>query len=527
MRRLPTVGATCSRVEVEHDSSAAALYESAEDETGPERSADVDVRALLRRRRLSSYHPGAVIAGKYELVRPLSQGGMGSVWVARNCDLDVDVAIKLIRPDLDASFVSERFVTEARLAARIEHPAIVSVFDLGFTERNEPYIVMELLRGEDLRGLLEERQRLPATFAVQLLLPVAEALATAHAQGVVHRDLKPENIFIAQLSARLQPKIVDFGIAKSDSSPRCITRAGALIGSPDYMSPEQTRGLGDVDQRADIWALSSVLYECLTGSPPFADSHYDSLMRDILEKPIKPITELGVPDPELWLILQRGLAKDREQRYASMRDLGRALAQWLRARWVDEDVCGHSLRATWLRESDNGRGSLSGVKPICRNISASTTHPFRATTDSARTSRQTRRLLPNRPARYVLWAGAAVVSLLIARSVWLGPEPVKTRALERLPTLSAVPLSEVHTATGPEPIIVPSGVQTQSKPPRPAAKRAAPRLVREVLVRPVRIEQPAPAPSVPRNANSAKRPQPKRSPSKPAQIARADAPVGS
>lgn len=471
-----------------------------------------DTSKVARKRRSFSYRPGELIAGKYELVRPLSQGGMGAVWVARNRDLDVQVAIKLIRPDLDASFISERFVAEARLAARIEHPAIVSVYDLGHTQRNDPYIVMELLRGEDLRSVLEQRERLPATYAVQLLLPVAEALATAHAKGVVHRDLKPENIFVAQLDDRLQPKVVDFGIAKAaDSTPRRITRQGAVVGSPDYMSPEQARGLEDVDQRADIWAFSIVLYECLTGSPPFADSSYQALLRDILEKPVKPITELGVPDPELWAILERGLQKDRDQRYARMRDLGRALAHWLRARWVDEDICGHSLRATWLRETEFGRGSYSGVEPLNAERAAGTAveHPTLEYIDHAAQfdSRTVRALQPPlTPAKSkVPWRGrahyAAFASLAFSLAVlgktllWSAPS-AQASTLSRLPVMS----SSFLLGGVPEvnPVAAPSDPASSSAAPaaraprmQPVMRRNRPAPLREVLVQPVQTSAPA------------------------------------
>ncbi len=307
-----------------------------------------------------AYRPGAVIAGKYELIRVISQGGMGSVWMAHHQTLQIETAIKLIRPGLRAETLTERFINEARVAASVEHPGIVSVFDLGVTERGDPFIVMELLKGEDLRELLRRARRLDPLRAVQLLLPVADALATAHARGIVHRDLKPENVFVVGFEQRLQPKIVDFGIAKpSWATDRRLTRTGTVMGSPEYMSPEQAQGREDVDQRVDVWSFCIVLYECLVGRTPFSGS-YETTLNDILEKPILPITALGIGEPELWAIIERGLAKQREHRWQDMRSLGKALAEWLLIRGVDEDVCAHSLRATWLRSpvtsSQAGRG---------------------------------------------------------------------------------------------------------------------------------------------------------------------------
>jgi serine/threonine protein kinase len=302
------------------------------------------------------YVPGDVIAGKYRLVRVLSRGGMGAVWVAHNELLDIQVALKLIRHDLRADFLAERLLTEARIAARLDHPAVVTVYDVGNTDIGDPYIVMELLKGEDLRDLLEREARMLPARAVQMLLPIAEGLHAAHLHGVVHRDLKPENIYFSNGDDRMRPKIVDFGIAKH-SEPRRgrrITRSGAVVGSPDYMSPEQARGDDDVDHRADIWAFCVVLYECIAGQPPFAESPYECLLTDIVDKPAPPIAQFGITDDELWQVLARGLSKERDARWQNMRELGAALAEWLRVAGVEEDVCGHSLRATWLRESHPG-----------------------------------------------------------------------------------------------------------------------------------------------------------------------------
>jgi serine/threonine protein kinase len=311
------------------------------------------------------YAEGTLIAEKYRLVRVLCQGGMGAVWLAHNELLDMPVALKLIRHDLRTPGLAERLMTEARLAAKLEHPAVINVFDVGNTDRGDPYIVMELLKGEDLRELLEREGQLEPVRSVQCMLPILEGLAAAHARGIVHRDLKPENVYFTHIDERIQPKIVDFGIAKptNDEKQRCVTRSGAVVGSPDYMSPEQARGLDDVDHRADVWASAVVLYECLTGRPPFADSSYEALLRDVVEKAIAPIMERGVDEPELWEIVARGLAKDREERWQTVRELGIALALWLRARGAEEDICGQSLRATWLRDSDPPRDAF-GSAPV-------------------------------------------------------------------------------------------------------------------------------------------------------------------
>jgi eukaryotic-like serine/threonine-protein kinase len=296
------------------------------------------------------YVPGEIIADKYRLIRRLGEGGMGSVWVAKNLALEVQVALKLIRTDVDTEGADERLLTEARATARLKHPNIVRVFDFGRTSRGDPFIVMELLQGETLGDVLDREGRLPATYTVQLLLPCIDALAAAHSKSIVHRDLKPDNVFLADSDGRLQPKVVDFGIAKFELEQRDhkLTQAGTVLGSPDYMSPEQARGVEDLDHRADIWAFCVVLYECITGRVPFEDVNYNALLRHIIEDDIPSVLDYAAGDAELWRILQKGFEKDRPRRYQSMRELGEELAAWLVTHGITEDVSGHSLPATWL-----------------------------------------------------------------------------------------------------------------------------------------------------------------------------------
>jgi serine/threonine-protein kinase len=240
---------------------------------------------------------------------------------------------------------------EARAAARIGHPAIVRISDFGKTPAGDPYLVMELLDGEDLSSALERRGRLNPLNAVRMLLPIAHALAAAHDKHIVHRDLKPENIYLSRSEdGSVQPKLIDFGVAKlgkTETSER-ITAVGVVVGSPGYMAPEQARG-DDCDERADIWALCVVLYELVTGSLPFQGPNYNALLRAIIEDAAVPITEHGAGDEALWAILDRGLRKVPAARWESMRSLGQALSGWLMERGILEDVCGASLDATWHR----------------------------------------------------------------------------------------------------------------------------------------------------------------------------------
>jgi len=301
----------------------------------------------------STYEPGVIVAQKFELIRILGEGGMGSVWVARNIALDVHVALKLIRAELARSVpgLQERLLQEARAAASIDHPSVIKIFDFGLTELSDPFIAMELLHGESLGGTVKRRGKLNPVRAVQTLLPITEALLAAHERGIVHRDLKPDNIFLARGSGnRLEPKVLDFGIAKFDqkSAAPSLTSVGTVLGSPAYMSPEQARGEADVDGRTDVWALCVVLYEVITGGLPFTGDNYNALLYAILDGQPKSFAELGMSEPLLWSIIARGLEKDRQRRCPDMFELGRALAIWLLDRGVQEDVSNSLLRSKWL-----------------------------------------------------------------------------------------------------------------------------------------------------------------------------------
>ncbi|HEY2405954.1 MAG TPA: serine/threonine-protein kinase [Polyangiaceae bacterium] len=313
------------------------------------------------------YQVGEVIAGKYRIDALIGEGGMGAVYRAFNLQLEAPVAIKLLRPRDDRDVSSRRLKQEAKAAAKLGHPAIVRVFDVGESAQGDPFIVMELLEGLNLAALIARDQRLGAQQAVQLLLPVADALAMTHARGIIHRDLKPDNVFIAAEGDQLQPKLVDFGIVKLAGEQVVdthLTQPGSVLGSPEYLSPEQARGQEDVDLRTDIWSFCVVLYEAVTGLPPFVAQNYNALLRGILEDEPRPLNEHLAGDDALWAIVRRGLAKDRDARFRSMGELGRALAGWLVSRGVHEDVCGASLDVKWLNRSSDPaaqRASLSSI----------------------------------------------------------------------------------------------------------------------------------------------------------------------
>lgn len=315
-----------------------------------------------------AHRRGDVIASKYVLEEMIGQGGMGTVWVARNLTLDVRVALKVLLPGLETTAAANRLLEEARAEAKLEHPAIVRVFDSGKTGDGNPFIVMELLDGRSLGDLLRQRRRLTAQAAVQILLPVLDALVTAHERGIVHRDLTPENIFLAREARRIQPKIVDFGIALLEKrAPNRITQNGTIVGCPQYMSPEQATG-EKLDHRTDLWTVCVVLYEAICGRPPFTGDNYAVVLRSIVADAPVPITDLGIADRALWQVIEKGLSKQPDSRWSSAGALGRALAEWLSSNGVREDICGASIGELWLSETkwDARRDIFGDVLPLLR-----------------------------------------------------------------------------------------------------------------------------------------------------------------
>ncbi len=222
----------------------------------------------------SSHVPaGTILEGKFRVVQEIGRGGMAVVYEAENIDIGKRVAVKILSPELIASrIVRERFIREARSAAAIHSPYICEVYDSGMYHER-PFLVMELLDGESLYDRMTRIRQLKITTCLKVLRHIVRGLSKAHQAGVVHRDLKPENIFLTRdTEGRLLAKIVDFGLAKfyegrdgADDRNIRLTREGALFGTPAYMSPEQARGQGEVDHRADLWALGCIVYECLTG----------------------------------------------------------------------------------------------------------------------------------------------------------------------------------------------------------------------------------------------------------------------
>ncbi len=275
---------------------------------------------------------GEVIAGKYRIEHLLGQGGMGVVLAGRHVHLEERVAIKLMLSE--AAFNNEavaRFLREARAAARLESAHVARVSDVGTLADGRPYMVMEYLDGADLSQVLAQQGPLPIQDAVDYLLQASEAIAEAHSIGIVHRDLKPSNLFLTRRRDRTpHVKVLDFGISKvanvAGSADSAMTRTSAMMGSPLYMSPEQMTSVRDVDGRADIWALGIILYELLSGRPPFEGESLPQVCAAVLQGQAASLLSLrrDVP-PELDAVVARCLAKTASHRFQDIAALAIAL----------------------------------------------------------------------------------------------------------------------------------------------------------------------------------------------------------
>lgn len=289
---------------------------------------------------------GKIIADKYRIDRLLGQGGMGLVYSAQHVDLARPVAVKLIRRELmETESVAERFLLEARAAAKIQSEHVGRVLDVGRLDTGEPYIVMEYLEGQDLAVHLEQYGRFDYVAAVDLVLEACEALAEAHHHQIVHRDLKPENLFLVdQPDGGYLVKVLDFGISKQlgETSQRALTSPATALGSPQYMSPEQMEG-AHVDVRSDIWALGTILYEMVTGRRTFDGETLAQVCVQVLSGNVTPVRSL-VPDVpfELATAIEQCLRQRPEERFANVGAFARAIEPFgsERARFSTQRIVG-------------------------------------------------------------------------------------------------------------------------------------------------------------------------------------------
>ncbi len=273
--------------------------------------------------------PGSLITKSVRLERLLGRGGMGSVWIADHLALNVKVAVKVVLDGLqnDAG-ARARFVLEAQAAAQIRSPHVAQVFDSGLTDDDLPFIIMELLDGEDLDDRIERSGRLELIDVANVVVQACKALSGAHAAGIVHRDIKPSNIFLAKQGDDIVVKVLDFGIAKHlDDASFSVTATGIMLGTPWYMSPEQIVSPKSVAFASDLWSLAAAAYYALTGEPPFSGETLGAVCLAISNGRYKPPSQRQpglTPAVDAWFA--RAFAVDPGQRFASAREMANALA---------------------------------------------------------------------------------------------------------------------------------------------------------------------------------------------------------
>jgi serine/threonine protein kinase len=448
----------------------------------------------LAEQRMTPVNEGEILAGKYRVERVLGVGGMGVVVAALHIALDERVAIKFLLPEaLTNAEAVARFAREARAAVKIKSQHVARVIDVGTLETGAPYMVMEFLKGQDLSNHLRANGALPIADAVDYVLQACEALAEAHALGIVHRDLKPANLFLTTL-ADGSPcvKVLDFGISKvtnpAASGPDLgMTKTQAVMGSPLYMSPEQMASSRDVDGRADIWAMGTILYELVTGRVPFNADTMPQLCAMILQYPPDPPQSIRPDMPEgLTQVMLRCLEKDRNRRFGNVAELAHALVPF------------GSRAAERSAERVSRVLSAAGISSSQVPVPSLPAPPQEAATNAAWGQTQHRR------SNTALWAVLAVLALGAAGAAFFFMRPSEPAATGPSGTAeatsaesAAAPAAESAPAapTEPAPAVsvvapsLPSATSTPSAAARPVAARP-PRPAKTATSRPTATPAP-------------------------------------
>ncbi|MEO8179275.1 MAG: serine/threonine-protein kinase [Deltaproteobacteria bacterium] len=423
----------------------------------------------------SDLTPGTILAEKFRIERVLGQGNMGVVLLATHLQLDQQVALKFLLPSaLSQSELEARFAQEARAAAKIKSEHVVRVIDVNVLDNGAPYIVMEYLEGSDLAKQLARRGPMPVALAVSHILQTCEALAEAHAAGIVHRDLKLSNLFVASYPDGAPCiKILDFGISKYSipgSDPDLsMTSTAAVMGSPLYMSPEQMRSTRNVDGRSDIWALGIILYELVAGRVPFDAQTMPLLCSMVLQDEPPPLGSRVRDLPKGFeAVVLRCLAKDRTQRFQNVHELARALAEFAPAdaqRSLDRIA---RLAGSEAPRSGSRRAPEVTHTAVDQSPFASTVHP-----------------------KHKGWAAAIVFALLIALGLGAWRWSSSGNGMAGNAGFSQAPAAGAAPPTPPAP--PPPTVARDLPEPAPAAAAPIPTPATPTLAAPAPAQAVAPA----------------------------------
>ncbi len=357
-----------------------------------------------------------VYGGRYQLVRQIARGGTAQVYMARDLLLDRPIALKVLFPELstDSSFVG-RFRREAQAAANLSHPNIVPVFDWGESERTY-YIVMEYVDGQPLSSIIRDQAPLEFQLAASIAADISKALSYAHRHGVVHRDVKPGNVLITSDG---QVKVTDFGIARAVGTDDNVTQTGLVMGTATYFSPEQAQGLG-VDGRSDVYALGVVLYEMVTGRPPFsADTPVAIAYKHVSEAAVAPReVEPRVP-AALEAIIMRAMAKQPGERYPTAEDFHSDLQRYLQGAPVLAAASAVGITQATQATRGVGLGATQAMAPLPTMAVATPATAALGATEVRQSAEVGATEMPRR--RWAGWAAAAVVlAVLLALLVYFG-----------------------------------------------------------------------------------------------------------
>jgi serine/threonine-protein kinase len=420
---------------------------------------------------------GQIIAGKYRVERVLGQGGMGLVLAAHHLHLEQRVAIKFVLPEAAANAEArERFAREAKAAVKLKSEHVARVLDVGQAENGAPYMVMEYLEGADLGAIVESHGPLHPAEAVDYVLQACEAIAEAHVNGIIHRDLKPRNLFVTTaVDGRPLVKVLDFGISKHSSgvgsnSDMSLTKTSSVMGSPNYMSPEQLRSSKLVDVRTDIWALGVILYEVLTGAVPFVAETVTQLTAMVLQDAPRPVEHLRPEvSPALARVIYACLDKDPAKRPQNVAELAKML-----------EGCGGNSHAVQRVEQVTlrSRGAPSAPGSSAKVIGGNTggTSVAWGATELATTARK--------KGAMVAVAAALVTLGIVSTGIVIGVRSMRAAGgpgpeLETVPTtrqieLAQPPVTPPAPTVAPPPTVVPVVAATATTPPIPTPSAAPP-----------------------------------------------------
>ncbi|CAN5336227.1 hypothetical protein BH11MYX1_BH11MYX1_45480 [soil metagenome] len=442
------------------------------------------------------YEAGQILADKYRVDFQLGEGGMGIVLAATHLHLGTQVALKILRADMAKSSVVDRFMHEARASAQLRSENVCKVSDVGLLEGGVPYIVMEMLVGQDLQSLLRNNGPMPVSIVAEYILQACIGVAEAHAAKIVHRDLKPGNLMWTQRpDGTTLIKVLDFGVAKAapDSVNFSLTQTSNIIGSPGYMSPEQLKSSKEVDARSDIWSLGIVLYELVSGRPPWDGESITELALRVAMDPIPRLENLGPFEQ----VIARCLEKDPARRFQNLSELAAALAPFAEAGGPD--------LARAVTRVLRGSGTLSSAGPQqMQHRGPSTPTTLRGASGVVTAAQRAVAIKPiwKSPAVLGITAVAAVIGVVAALSgttstVQPSLQPPATtqpaQSQPPVPTPEPLPSNVTITPIDPLPPPAPIAATPQVAPPHITPTRPPPKTVSKKPV-PAKPATPPPKP---------------------------------